>query len=48
MLVITGLVLAVIAVLVAVRLRALSPLDPANLGRMSERWVAEYRASHSA
>jgi hypothetical protein len=47
MLLITGLFLALVAVLVTVSLRAPARVDVASLGRMSEQWVAEYRASHS-
>lgn len=47
MLLITGFVLAFAAVLLAARMRAVGRIDAANLGSMSQQWVADYRASHS-
>jgi hypothetical protein len=47
MLFIVGVVIALIAVLIIPRMRASGRVDSANLGWMSEQWLAEHRASHS-
>jgi hypothetical protein len=41
----TGLVIALIAVLLLPRLRVPGGVDAAQLGSMSERWLAEHRVS---
>ena len=48
MLFILGVVIVLIAVVVIIpRLRVPGGTDSANLGWMSEQWLAEHRASHS-
>jgi hypothetical protein len=47
MLFIVGVVIVLIAVVVIPRMRVPGGVNPANLGWMSERWLAEHRASHS-
>jgi hypothetical protein len=46
MLLILLVLIALIALLTASRLRVPGGVDHSQLGRMSERWVAEYRSSH--
>ena len=48
MLLLTGLIIVLVAVWVIPRLRMPGVVKSAPLGWMSERWVAEYRVSHSA
>jgi hypothetical protein len=40
--------IAVAAVVIGSRLRVPGGIDQAKLGWMSERWLAEYRASHGS
>ena len=47
MLLIIGLLIAVIVVAIAMRLRIPGGVDATKLGWMSEQWLAEYRASHT-
>jgi hypothetical protein len=47
MLFIVGLVMVLIAVVVIPRMRVPGGVNSANLGWMSEQWLAEHRASHS-
>jgi hypothetical protein len=47
MLFIVGLVMVLIAVVIIPRMRAPGGVNSANLGWMSEQWLAEHRASHS-
>jgi hypothetical protein len=47
MLLIVGLVMALIAVVIIPRMRLPGGVNAANLGWMSEQWLAEHRASHS-
>ena len=47
MLLIVGLVMALIAVVIIPRMRVPGGVNSVNLGWMSERWLAEHRASHS-
>jgi hypothetical protein len=47
MLLIVGLVMALIAVVIIPRMRLPGGVNSANLGWMSEQWLAEHRASHS-
>jgi hypothetical protein len=42
------MVVAVVAVVLLPRMRVSRGVDAAPLGWMSEQWLAEYRASHSA
>jgi hypothetical protein len=42
-----GLVIALIAVVIIPRMRVAGGVTSANLGWMSEQWLAEHRASHS-
>jgi hypothetical protein len=46
MLFIVGISIALIAVIIP-RLRGPGGVNAANLGWMSEQWLAEHRASHS-
>jgi len=43
-----GVVIVSIAVVIIFRLRAARRADGSELGWMSEQWLAEHRASHSA
>jgi hypothetical protein len=47
MLFIVGVVMVLIAVVIIPRMRVPGGVNSANLGWMSERWLAEHRASHS-
>lgn len=47
MLFIIGVVIALIAVVIIPRMRVPGGVNAANLGWMSEQWLAEHRASHS-
>ena len=47
MLFIIGVVIALIAVVIIPRMRVPGGVNSANLGWMSEQWLAEHRASHS-
>ena len=47
MLFIVGLLMVLIAVVVIPRMRVPGGVNSANLGWMSEQWLAEHRASHS-
>ena len=47
MLFIVGVVIAFIAVVIIPRMRVPGGVNSANLGWMSEQWLAEHRASHS-
>jgi hypothetical protein len=47
MLFIVGLVMVLIAVVIIPRRRVPGGVNSANLGWMSEQWLAEHRASHS-
>lgn len=47
MLFIVGIVIALIAVVIIPRIRVPGGVNSANLGWMSEQWLAEHRASHS-
>jgi hypothetical protein len=47
MLFIVGLVVLLIAVVIIPRMRVPGGVNSAHLGWMSERWLAEHRASHS-
>lgn len=47
MLFIVGIVIALIAVVIIPRMRVPDGVNSANLGCMSEQWLAEHRASHS-
>ena len=47
MLFIVGVVIVLIAVLIIPRMRVPGGVNSANLGWMSEQWLAEHRASHS-
>ena len=47
MLFIVGVVTVLIAVVIAPRMRLPGGVNSANLGSMSEQWLAEHRASHS-
>ena len=47
MLWIIGAVIVLIAVVIALRMRLPGRVNSANFGWMSERWLAEHRASHS-
>jgi hypothetical protein len=40
------LLLAVTAVVISSRVRVPGGVNPAQLGWMSQQWLAEYRASH--
>lgn len=46
MLLLTTALVTLIAILLSSRLRVPRRVNPANLGWMSEQWLAEYRASH--
>jgi len=48
MLFLVGLVTALIGVVIVPRMRVLSRANSPSLGWMSEQWLAEHRASHSA
>jgi hypothetical protein len=48
MLLIVGLVIVSIAVVIILRMRVAGRVEESALGWMSERWLAEHRASHSA
>jgi hypothetical protein len=47
MLFIVGLVMVLMAVFIIPRMRVPSAVNSANLGWMSDEWLAEHRASHS-
>ena len=47
MLFIVGVVIALIAVVIIPRMWVPRGVNSANLGWMSEQWLAEHRASHS-
>jgi hypothetical protein len=47
MLFIVGVVMVLIAVVIIPRMRVPGGVNSANLGWMSEQWLAEHRASHS-
>ncbi len=47
MLFIVGVVIVLIAVAIIPRMRVPGGVNSANLGWMSEQWLAEHRASHS-
>ena len=47
MLFIVGLVMVLMAIVIILRMRVPSGVNSANLGWMSEQWLAEHRASHS-
>jgi len=47
MLFIVGVVVVLIAVVIVPRMRVPGGVNSANLGWMSEQWLAEHRASHS-
>jgi hypothetical protein len=47
MLFIIGAVVALTAVVIVPRMLVPGGVNAANLGWMSERWLAEHRASHS-
>jgi hypothetical protein len=47
MLFIVGVVIVLIAVVIILGMRVPSGANSANLGWMSEQWLAEHRASHS-
>ena len=47
MLLIVGLVMVLIAVVIIPRMRVPGGVNSADLGWMSEQWLAEHRASHS-
>jgi hypothetical protein len=47
MLFIVGVVVTLIAVVIIPRMRVPGGVDSSDLGWMSERWLAEHRASHS-
>jgi hypothetical protein len=46
MLLIIGLLIALITVVLIVRARVPGGVNSAQLGWVSQRWLAEYRASH--
>jgi hypothetical protein len=47
MLFIVGILVVLIAVVIIPRMRMPGGVNSANLGWMSEQWLAEHRASHS-
>jgi hypothetical protein len=47
MLFIVGIVVVLIAVVIIPMMRVPGGVNSANLGWMSEQWLAEHRASHS-
>jgi hypothetical protein len=47
MLFIVGAVIVLIAVVMIPKMRVPGGVNAANLGWMSEQWLAEHRASHS-
>ncbi|HEY0874894.1 MAG TPA: hypothetical protein VGD94_15585 [Vicinamibacterales bacterium] len=47
MLFIVAIIVVLIAVVIIPRMRVPSGVNSANLGWMSEQWLAEHRASHS-
>jgi hypothetical protein len=47
MLFIVGVVIVSIAVVIIPKMRVPGGVNSANLGWMSEQWLAEHRASHS-
>jgi hypothetical protein len=47
MLFIVGILLVLIAVVIIPGMRVPGGVNSTNLGWMSERWLAEHRASHS-
>jgi hypothetical protein len=47
MLFIVGVVIVLIAFVIILGMRVRGGVNSANLGWMSERWLAEHRASHS-
>ena len=48
MLFIVGVIIALVAVVILPRMRVPGGVNAADLGWMSEQWLAEHRASHSA
>jgi hypothetical protein len=46
MLLIIVVLIALTAIVISSRVRVPGGVNPAKLGWMSERWLAEYRASH--
>ena len=48
MLFIVGVIIALVAVGILPRMRVPGGVNAADLGWMSEQWLAEHRASHSA
>ena len=48
MLFILGVVIVLVAVVIIPRMRLPGGANAAGLGWMSEQWLAEHRASHSA
>ena len=48
MLFIVGLIIALVAVAAIPRMRVPGGVNAADLGWMSEQWLAEHRASHPA
>ena len=47
MLFVAGVVAMVVAVIIISRMRGAGDVSSANLGWMSEQWLAEHQASHS-
>jgi hypothetical protein len=47
MLIIVGVAIALTALVIIPRMRVPGGVNSANLGWMSEQWLAEHRASHS-
>jgi hypothetical protein len=47
MLFLVGVVIVLIAVVIIPRMRVKGGVNSASLGWMSERWLAEHRASHA-
>jgi hypothetical protein len=47
MLFIVGAVIVLIAIVIIPKMRVAGGVNSANLGWMSEQWLAEHRASHS-
>lgn len=48
MLIILGVGLALLALVIVPRMRVSTRVNASDLGWMSEQWLAEHRASHSA
>ena len=46
MLIIVGVAIALVALVIIPRMRVPGGVNSANLGWMSEHWLAEHRASH--